>query len=157
MRTWAPKGQTPIIQFHFNWKHVSVIAGLTRTNFLFRFHDGSIKSPQIVDFLKALRAHLKRKLLIVWDGLKAHGSRLVRSYLDSIGGGHPNSLPAAVCAGLQSGGVFVGMAQASCAGQLLPGHLARTQDHRSKQAQKRSAPTRHHHGLLETGGALVVS
>jgi transposase len=86
VRTWAPKGQTPIIQFHFNWKHVSVIAGLTRTNFLFRFHDGSIKSPQIVDFLKALRAHLKRKLLIVWDGLKAHGSRLVRSYLDSIKG-----------------------------------------------------------------------
>ncbi|GAB1381939.1 hypothetical protein MASR1M50_02570 [Burkholderiales bacterium] len=36
VRTWAPKGQTPIIQFHFNWTHVSVIAGLTRTNCLFR-------------------------------------------------------------------------------------------------------------------------
>jgi hypothetical protein len=21
VRTWAPKGQTPIIQFHFNWNH----------------------------------------------------------------------------------------------------------------------------------------
>lgn len=58
----------------------------TRTNFLFRFHDGSIKSPQIVDLLKALKAHIKRKLLIVWDGLRAHGSRLVRSYLDSTKG-----------------------------------------------------------------------
>jgi hypothetical protein len=29
-------GQTPVIQFHFNWNHVSVIAGLTRTNCLFR-------------------------------------------------------------------------------------------------------------------------
>jgi putative transposase len=29
VRTWAPKGQTPIIQFHFNWTHVSVVAGLS--------------------------------------------------------------------------------------------------------------------------------
>ena len=83
VRTWAPKGQTPIIQFHFNWTHISVIAGLTRTNFMFRLHEGSIKKEQHVEFLKALRAHLKRPLLIIWDGLKAHRSKLVREYLDS--------------------------------------------------------------------------
>ena len=43
VRTWSPKGQTPVIQFHFNWNHVSVIAGLTSTRFLFRLHEGSIK------------------------------------------------------------------------------------------------------------------
>ncbi len=43
MRTWAPKGQTPIIQFHFNWTHISVIAGLSRSNCLFRLHEGSVK------------------------------------------------------------------------------------------------------------------
>lgn len=75
-----------MIQFHFNWKHLSVIAGLTRTNALFRFHEGSIKKEQIVEFLKALRAHLKQPLLIVWDGLQAHRSKLVREYLDSING-----------------------------------------------------------------------
>ena len=32
VRTWTPKGQTPIIQFHFNWTHISVIAGLSRIN-----------------------------------------------------------------------------------------------------------------------------
>lgn len=51
VRTWAPKGQTSIIQFHFNWNHVSVIAGLTRTNCLFRLHEGSIKKEEIVQFL----------------------------------------------------------------------------------------------------------
>ena len=56
MRTWAPKGKTPVIQFHFNWTHVSVIAGLTRTNCLFRLHEGSIKKEEIVEFLKALKA-----------------------------------------------------------------------------------------------------
>jgi transposase len=86
VRTWAPKGQTPIIQFHFNWKHLSVIAGLTRTSYLFRFHEGSIKKEQIVEFLKALKAHLKQPLLIVLDGLRAHKSKLVREYLDSTNG-----------------------------------------------------------------------
>ena len=75
-----------MLQFHFNWKHVSVIAGLTRMNCLFRFHDGAIRSPQIVEFLKALRRHLKHKLLIIWDGLQAHRSRMVREYLDSTRG-----------------------------------------------------------------------
>ncbi|NJS37259.1 MAG: IS630 family transposase [Brachymonas sp.] len=83
VRTWAPKGQTPVIQFHFNWNHISVIAGLTRTNCLFRLHEGSIKKEEIVDFLKALKAQLRQKLLIIWDGLKAHRSRLVREYVDS--------------------------------------------------------------------------
>ena len=86
VRTWAPKGQTPVIQFHFNWNHVSVIAGLTRTNCLFRLHEGSIKKEEIVEFLKALKAHLKQPLLVIWDGLKAHRSRLVRDYLDSLAG-----------------------------------------------------------------------
>jgi len=45
----------PIIQFHFNWNHVSVIAGLTRANFLFRLHEDSIKKEEIVEFLKAER------------------------------------------------------------------------------------------------------
>jgi transposase len=86
VRTWAPKGCTPIVQFHFNWKHVSAVAGLTRSNFLFRLYDGAVKSAQIVEFLKALRAQLKRKLLIVWDGAAQHKSRVVRTYLDSTKG-----------------------------------------------------------------------
>ena len=84
--SWAPKGQTPIIQFHFNWTHISVIAGLTGTSCMFRLHEGSIKKEQHVELLKALRAHLKRPLLIIWDGLKAHRSRLVREYLDFTNG-----------------------------------------------------------------------
>ena len=35
---------------------VSAIAGPTRSNFLFRLYDGAVKSAQIVEFLKALRA-----------------------------------------------------------------------------------------------------
>lgn len=49
--------------------------------------NGSIKSPQIVDFLKALAKQIGHPLQIVWDGLRAHRSRLVQSYLDSTQGG----------------------------------------------------------------------
>lgn len=63
-----------------------MIAGLTRLNCVFRFHDGSIKKEQIVEFLKALKVHLRQPLLILWDGLKAHRSALVREYLDSTNG-----------------------------------------------------------------------
>lgn len=86
VRTWAPQGQTPVIQFHFSWNHVSIIAGLSRTNCLFRLHEGSIKKEQIVAFLKALKEHLTCRLLIIWDGLRAHRSRLVREYLDTLNG-----------------------------------------------------------------------
>ena len=86
VRTWAPKGQTPIIQFHFNWHHVSAIAGLTRTNCMFRLFNGSIKQEQTVEFLKALKAHLKLPLLVIWDGSRPHRSLLVRDYLDSLHG-----------------------------------------------------------------------
>ena len=55
VRIWAPKGKTPIIQFHFNWTHISVIAGLSRTQCMFRLHEGSIKKEQHVEFLKGER------------------------------------------------------------------------------------------------------
>jgi transposase len=84
--TWAPKGHTPIIEFHFNWTHISVIAALSPATCLFRLHEGAIWKEQHVESLKALRAHFRQPLLIIWDGLKAHRSKLVREYLDSTEG-----------------------------------------------------------------------
>lgn len=74
------------MQPSFNWNHVSVIAGLTRTNYPLRLHSGAIKNKALVEFLKALKAHLKQPLLVIWGGLKAHRRRFVREYLNSLGG-----------------------------------------------------------------------
>lgn len=82
-RTWAPKGQTPVLQYSFNWKQLSIIAGISYWRFYFRLFSGSIKSPQIVEFLKALSATIGKKLLIIWDRLQAHRSRLVREHVDA--------------------------------------------------------------------------
>lgn len=75
-----------MLQLAFNWKRLSVIAGVTVWTFYFRLYPGTIKSPQIVDFLRHLRRQLHRKLLIIWDGLKAHRSRLVRDYVEGSHG-----------------------------------------------------------------------
>jgi len=29
VRTWAPRGQTPVLQYSFNWKCLSAMAGIT--------------------------------------------------------------------------------------------------------------------------------
>ena len=85
-RTWAPKGQTPVLEYNFNWKSLSAVAGLTLLNFYFRLYPGAVKSQQVVDFLAALRRHISGPLLVVWDSLPAHRSRLVRDYLASLDG-----------------------------------------------------------------------
>ena len=86
MKTWAPKGETPVLQYSFNWQQLSLMAGVSFWRLYFRFFHGAIKGPQIVEFLKALKDTIGGKLLIIWDGLPAHRSRLVRNYVESLEG-----------------------------------------------------------------------
>jgi transposase len=86
IKTWGIKGETPVVQFHFNWHHLSLIAGMHFTGMCFRLHEGSIAKEQVVAFLQALQAHLRQPLLILWDSLQAHRSRLVRDYVATTAG-----------------------------------------------------------------------
>jgi transposase len=86
VRTWAPKGQTPVIQYNFNWKHLSVVAGVSFWNFYFRLYPGSIKGPQLVEFLGHLHRHIGKPLLVIWNGLPAHRGRVVQEFLDFMEG-----------------------------------------------------------------------
>ena len=94
-RTWAPRGQTPILTFNFNWKSVSAIAGLTLRNFYFQLHAGAIRSAQVVGFLKALHRQLPGKILLLWDGAPIHRSREVTAYVQTqLAWLHVERLPA---------------------------------------------------------------
>ena len=83
VRTWAPRGQTPILQETFNWKSLSVIGGLVLWRFYFQIYAGSIKGLQVIEFLRHLQRHVPGKLLIIWDGASIHRSALVRDYIAS--------------------------------------------------------------------------
>ena len=65
VRTWSPRGETPILRYNFNWDTISAAAGITFFNFYFRLYEGTIKSPEVVDFLQALLRHIPGPLLIV--------------------------------------------------------------------------------------------
>ncbi len=75
-----------MLQYNFNWKTLSAIAGLTFWSFYFRLYPGTVKSAQVVEFLEALVRHIQGPLMIVWDRLAAHRSGLVRDYLASLQG-----------------------------------------------------------------------
>ena len=72
-----------MLQYHFNWKTLSAIAGVTWWNFYFRLFPGTIRSPQVVTFLRHLLRHLPGKVLVIWDGLRAHRSRMVQAFVDA--------------------------------------------------------------------------
>ena len=74
-----------MLQYHFNWKTFSVVAGLTVCNFYFQLFDGAIRSAQVIEFLHHLLRHLPGRLLIVWDGAGIHRSRAVREFVGSLG------------------------------------------------------------------------
>ena len=91
-----------MLQYHFNWKTLSAMAGVTWWNFYFRLFPGAIKSPQVVEFLRHLMRHLPGKRLIIWDGLRSHHSHL--SANSAVGYGWnsyplmlPNSIRWSIC------------------------------------------------------------
>jgi len=71
----------------FNWKSLSIIGGLSLHRFCFQIQKGSMKSPQVIEFIGHLQRHLPgRRLLLLWDGASIHRSKLVQDYLSSTKG-----------------------------------------------------------------------
>ena len=86
VRTFAPIGQTPIVQTPLKWEHLSVIGAVTAEGrVFFQIYDHAIKGPDLVRFLRHLLRHISGKLLVVWDGLPAHRSKLIRRFLQQGG------------------------------------------------------------------------
>jgi transposase len=82
---WRVGGETPVLQYNFNSDTLSVAAGITFYNFYFRLYQGSVKSAQVVDFLQALLRHIPGRLLIIWDRLSAHRSKVTRDFIAEQG------------------------------------------------------------------------
>lgn len=80
-RTWAPRGQTPVIKHSGSWKNLSAAAGVTVEQFYFRLYPGAIRAEQIIHFLGQLQRQIQGSLLVVWDNLPAHRSRAVKDWV----------------------------------------------------------------------------
>ena len=67
-RTFAPRGQTPVLRLPLTRDHLSAISGITRDGrLLLRVQARAFKSPDVVAFLRQLLRCLRGKPLVVWD------------------------------------------------------------------------------------------
>jgi len=87
-RTWAPRGETPVLIHAFNWAKLSLAVALAfrwdgrRSGLFFQTRPGSYNDVALIGFLNALQRHFRgRRLILIWDGLPSHKSRDMTAYL----------------------------------------------------------------------------
>lgn len=77
-RTWAPRGQTPVMYCWDRHDRLSVIAALTlsarrrRIGLYWTIHPRNLTADEVEAFLRDLQRHLGRRLVVVMDRWAAH-------------------------------------------------------------------------------------
>ncbi len=77
-RTWAPRGERPVIYCWHRRDRLSVIAGLTvsarrrRVGLYFAIHRRNVKTPEVLAFIRQVQRQVRRPLVVVMDRLEAH-------------------------------------------------------------------------------------
>jgi len=86
VRTYAPRGQTPILRVPLTRDHISAISGITMDGtLLLMVQERAFRSPDVVRFLKHLLRHIPGKLLVIWDGSPIHRGQPVKDFLANGG------------------------------------------------------------------------
>jgi len=88
-RTWAPRGETPLLTHTGgHWKRLSIAGALAfrwdgrRSRFYFQTQPGTYKDVGLIGFLRQLKRHFRgRRIILIWDGLGGHKSARMRAYL----------------------------------------------------------------------------
>src|SRR5467141_1222197 len=85
VRTYGPKGLTPVI---YEWQtrdHLSVMGGVTPTGKIYTLvRQESLNGLHSVFFLEHLLNHAGQRLLVIWDGSPIHRRNEVKHFLASI-------------------------------------------------------------------------
>jgi transposase len=82
VRTYAPMGQTPLLQEKLSRDHLSVISAISLEGKLYMMEqERAFNAEDVVRFLKHLLRHIPGKLLVIWDGSPIHQGRAVKDYL----------------------------------------------------------------------------
>jgi transposase len=82
VRTWAPRGRTPILRVPLTRDHLSAISGLTLGGRLFlQVQEDAYDAGGVVGFLRVLLRKIPGKLLIIWDGAPIHKGQAITDFL----------------------------------------------------------------------------
>jgi len=77
-RTWAPRGQTPLVRHWDRRDRISVISGLSvspvrqRLGLYYQWHHHNIRQAEVCEFLSHLLRHLRGPVIVLWDRLLLH-------------------------------------------------------------------------------------
>ncbi len=86
VRTYGPKGETPVLDQLLSRDHLSVMAGVTPSGKLYTLvRQAPLTSAESVLFLKHLLAQTGKTLLVIWDGSPIHRWGAVQEYLAGEG------------------------------------------------------------------------
>jgi transposase len=88
-RTWAPRGQTPVIKVSAPHERISAIGAIVisprRRRFSFCFHllddNANFRGHSLVRFIEDVRRKLCGPITLVWDSIPIHHSVPVQHYL----------------------------------------------------------------------------
>ncbi len=86
-RTWAPRGQTPLLRQWDRRDRLSVISALTvaprrrRFGLYWALYRHNIRNAEVLRFLQALRRHLPRGFTLIWDRSRPHRATRVVTWL----------------------------------------------------------------------------
>jgi transposase len=82
VRTYAPRGQRPIVKAIQTYDHLSVASGLTMSGKLYTLiRDRALASTDMVAFLTHLQRQMGSRLLVIWDGSPIHRGTVVADFL----------------------------------------------------------------------------
>jgi hypothetical protein len=82
VRTYAPVGQTPILQEQLSRDHLSAMSAITLEGKLYMTEqERAFKGEDVVRFLKHLMRQIPAKLLVIWDGSPIHRGGALKDFL----------------------------------------------------------------------------
>jgi len=83
-KTWAPRGQTPIVHHRYRHDRLSVISGISispkrrHVGLYFRIHAKNIRHDEVCGFLTHLLRHLRGHVIVIWDNASIHKGERIR-------------------------------------------------------------------------------
>jgi transposase len=82
VRTWAPRGQTPLLRVKLTRDHLSAISGITLDGRLFlQVRPASYDAHAVVGFLRVLLRKISGKIVLIWDGAPIHRAHEIKDFL----------------------------------------------------------------------------
>lgn len=83
VRTWAPRGQTPVVRHCYRWPKFSAISGVSDKGKLYILvRPGTIATKQVLVFLRHLLRHVRGRVIVVWDNINPHKALAVRRFVE---------------------------------------------------------------------------